>query len=137
VDAALPRQVLETRLKTIDQRRAQLEAELAHIPESYERQERRELGDMRAEVEAILRPAPITARHPHLENMYRRQRQADVAFLRIAIRQEREHVEFAAEREAAAGNHRAARLHRLGLPMVPETICKQFGKDPALLSEIE
>jgi hypothetical protein len=142
-DPTLPRQVLEARLKVIDKRRAAIELTLQIDPDrtSYQSQEleaeRRELGDMRTEVEAALRPASSPARPPHLEGMYRRQRESDIAFLRIAIRHEREHIEHAAEREATAGNHRAARLHRLGLPTVPEMICKQFGKDLALLSEIE
>lgn len=141
-DPTVPRQVVESKLKVIDRRRAEIEAALSHgADDSYKAQEleaeRRALGDMRAECEAILNPKPKPTRPPQLEALYVRQRKADIQFLRTTIKQQVEQTEHAAEKEEAAGNYRAARLHRLTIPDLPLAICQEFSKDPGLLAELD
>jgi hypothetical protein len=72
-----------------------------------------------------------------LRALYAQQREADLGFLRLTIRQQTEHAEHAAQKEEAAGNHRAARIHRLTIPEIPEQVCREFGKNPALLAELD
>jgi hypothetical protein len=142
IDPTIPRQVLESRLKTIDKRRAEIEAALGHgTDDNYQAQELRAegqaLGDMRAEIEAVLNPRQAPKRSPELQKLYDQQREADKLFLRVSIRQRTEQIEHAAQKEEAAGNHRSARLHRLTIPEIPEQVCREFGKDLALLAELE
>jgi hypothetical protein len=141
-DPTIPKQVLESRLRTIDKRRAEIEAELNRgIGDTYRAQELNAeystLGSMRADCEAVLHPPPKPVRSPELEWLYAQQRIADIAFLRSTIRQQTDQAEHAAEKEEAAGNHRSAKLHRLSIPEIPVTICRQFGKDLALLAELD
>jgi hypothetical protein len=142
LDPSIPNQILEARVKIIDRRRAEIEAELATAKEKdYRTQElaaeRAALGSMRNECMEILRPRPKPVRHPTLEAAYQEQRKLDLAFLRNAIKQENEHIEANARREEVSGNHRQARLHRLMLPSVPERMAREFGKDLSLLSELD
>jgi hypothetical protein len=92
---------------------------------------------MRAEIDQALRPTPKPRRSPELAKLYYEQRDRDITFLRATIKQQIEQTEHAAQKEEAAGNHRAARIHRLTIPEIPEQVCKEFGKNPALLAEIE
>ena len=43
---------------------------------------------------------------------------------------------FALRDDGSAGNHRAARAHRLQVPLIPESVCKEFNKDIELMAEI-
>jgi hypothetical protein len=142
VDSAIPRQVLESKLKVIDKRRAEIEALLAHASaDSYQAQElkaeRAGLGAMRHDIDAVLNPKPVPPRSPELEKAYAEQRARDVALLRITIKQRTEQIEHAAEKEEAAGNHRSARMHRLTIPDIPTQICAEYGKDVGLLAELD
>ena len=110
-DPTIPKQVLEARLKTIDKRRAAIEAALGQgTDDSYKAQELRAedhaLAIMRAEADEILHPKPKPARHPAFEKAYARQREADKEFLRITIKQQIEQIEWNAQREESIGNHR-------------------------------
>ena len=90
---------------------------------------------MRAECEAALNPKPKPARSCELQRLYDEQRKRDIAFLRATIKQQTEQAEYSAQKEEAAGNHRSARIHRLTIPEIPESVCHEFGKDPTLLAE--
>ena len=148
-DPTVPRAVLEAKLKLIDKRRAEIEALLkamqnpAHRPrpDSFQQQELTTelaaLNSARREVETILRPPPKPARSPELQRLYDKQRKADIVFLRSAIKQQTDQAEYAAAALENAGEHRQARLQRSLIPDLPETICREFNKDPALLAEIE
>jgi hypothetical protein len=76
VDPTIPKQVLEQRLRTIDKRRAEIEAQLSRGTDDYKAQElkaeRAALGDMRVECNAVLNPKPPAKRHPQLERAYAR-----------------------------------------------------------------
>jgi hypothetical protein len=141
-DPTIPKQVLKAKLKAIDKRRAEIEALLNHGPneDDYCSQElnaeRQALGLMRAEIDEVLNPKPTPARSPELQKLYEQQRQRDVEFLRVAIRHEIQNTEYAAQREEQAGNFRAAKLHRLTIPEIPERVCKEFGKDLSLLAKL-
>lgn len=143
-DARIPRAVLASKLKAIDKRRAEIEALLAMKRESdiepYHSQELRaeltELNNMRREIDRVLHPTPEPPIRPEQQAALERKRQRDIAILRSAIRERREHLEWSAEREAAAGNHRQARIWRLELMTVEEDVCKEHHLDLALLSEI-
>jgi hypothetical protein len=142
-DPTTQKQILDAKLKLIDQRRAEIESYLTSVNpnlDSYHNQEiQAELTALnieRAEIEDILHPPAKPRRSPELQKLYQEQRQRDVEFLRQAIRQEIENTEHAAQKEEAAGNHRSAKLHRLTIPDIPEQVCKQYGKNPALLAEV-
>jgi hypothetical protein len=141
-DPTIPKEVLESKLRTIDRRRAEIEALLSRgTDDDYQSQElkaeRAALGDMRAECDAILNPKPKPVRTPELQKLYDEQHKRDLLFLRATIKQQTEHAEYAAQREEAAGNHRSARLHRLTIPEIPVQVCKEYGKDLALLAELD
>jgi hypothetical protein len=87
---------------------------------------------MRADIDAVLRPKVKERRSPELQKLYQDQREADLKFLRTTIRQQTEQTEYAAQKEEAAGNHRQARILRLTIQ-----VCKEFGKNPALLAEVD
>jgi hypothetical protein len=141
-DPTLPRQVLAARLKVIDKRRAEIEVQLNHSQDDdYRSQElkaeRQTLGDMRSEIQRVINPPPKARRSPELRALYAQQRDADLEFLRVTIKQQTEQTEWAAQKEEAAGNHRQARILRLTIPEIPEQVCKEFGKNPTLLAEID
>jgi hypothetical protein len=142
-DPTIPKQILEAKLKLVDQRRAEIESYLTSVNpnlDSYHNQEiRAELSSLniqRGEIQDILHPKAKPRRSPELQKLYQEQRQRDVEFLRHAIRQEIENTEHAAQKEEAAGNHRSARLHRSMIPDIPEQVCKQYDKNPVLLAEV-
>jgi hypothetical protein len=140
-DPTIPKQVLKAKLKTIDKRRAQIEAQLSQgTDESYQAQEleaeRQALGLIRAEIDEVLNPKQLPARSPELENLYAEQRQRDLDFLRAAIKHEIQNIEHAAQKEEQAGNFRSARLHRLTIVDVAEQVCREHGKDLALLAKL-
>ena len=95
------------------------------------------MGNMRADIDAVLRPKVKERRSPELQKLYQDQREADLKFLRTTIRQQTEQTEYAAQKEEAAGNHRQARILRLTIPEIAEQVCKEFGKNPALLAEVD
>jgi hypothetical protein len=91
-DPTVPKQILEAKLKLIDQRRAEIESYLTSVnvnTESYHHQEIRAeltaLNTQRAEIQDVLRPPPKPRRSPELQKLYQEQRQRDVEFLRHAI----------------------------------------------------
>jgi delta 1-pyrroline-5-carboxylate dehydrogenase len=143
VDSQIPRQVLESRLKTIDKRRAEIEAILNSRgnDESYQAQElvgeSAALGAMRAEIDEVLSPRAKPERHPVLQKAYDEDHQRDLNLLRTAIRQQTEQLTYAAEKEEASGNHRQAKILRLQIPELPEQICREYGKSLELLAEIQ
>lgn len=141
-DPTLPRQVLESKLKVIDKRRAEIEAILAQTPaDSYQAQELRAervaLASMRYEISQVLNPKPQPKLSPAELRARDEQRARDVELLRVTIRQRTEQIEFNAQREESAGNHRAARMHRLSIPDIPEQVCREYGKDLELLELLD
>lgn len=141
-DPTIPRQVLEAKLKVIDRRRHEIESLLATYTneDSYHASEIKSeyaaLGNVRAEIDEALHPKVKARRSPELAKLYLEQRERDLSFLRTVIREQTQNAEYAAQKEEAAGNHRQAKLIRLGIPDIPEQVCKEFGKNPALLAEI-
>src|SRR5689334_4006824 len=132
-DPSVPRSGLELRLRRIDRRRAQIEAQLTALgdsnsfrsrPDSPQRveleTELRDLNNSRREAELILRPPPKPQRIPELERARAAQCEADKAFLRTEIRQQTDITEAAAQKLEAAGEYRQARLQRSLIPELPE-----------------
>ena len=141
VDSSIPKQVLESKLKNIDKRRAEIELYLTHVnPDSYHAQEIKAeyaaLGNLRAEVDGALNPRPKAEPHPTLAKAYAEDRARALVQLRSAIKQQTQQTEHAAEKEEAAGNHRQAKILRLTIPEIPERVAKEFGADLSLLTEI-
>ena len=87
--------------------------------------------------EAILAPQAAPKPTPQLLAALERQRHEDIKFLRATIKQQIEQTEWDAAREDNAGNHRQARLLRLTIPDIPAAACKEYGKDLALLAELD
>jgi hypothetical protein len=148
-DPNVPRSGLELRLRRIDKRRAEIEAKLTALGDSSSPRSRPEsparveleaelatLNNLRREAELILRP-PKPTPIPALERAREVQRAADISFLRAEIIQQTAIAEAAAQKLEAAGEHRQARLQRSLIPELPERLCREFGKDPALLAEID
>jgi hypothetical protein len=142
VDPQIPKQVLQSRLKTIDKRRAEIETLLGQgNGGSYRAQELHseleDLGNARYECEQALNPPKKAALSPALKKLYAEQKKRDIANLRTAIRQQTEQAEHAADKEASAGNHRQAKLIRMSILEIPQTCCREGGYSVALLAEID
>jgi hypothetical protein len=144
LDPTVPRQILESKLKRIDIRLSEIDEYLSQVntnTASYHGQEiqseRESLVILRAEITEQLNPSAKPARSPELQKLYQDQKQKDIAFLKVAIRHEIQNIEHAALKEEQAGNHRAAKLHRLSSIDAAEEVCRQYGKDPALLAELD
>jgi hypothetical protein len=141
---SLPKQVLESKLRTIDKRRAELELLLRDAPTNSDmsakqqelRAEDAALAAMRHDIDASLNPRPPVEMHPVLKREYALQRERDKTLLRNAIKQQREQLEYSALREEEAGEHRQARLLRLQAPDIATTVARELGMDLALLAEI-
>ncbi len=138
---SLPRRALETRLAVIDRRLEDIETTIAEGDDSYRAQElqheKATLFALRRQVENLLHPPAEPKPDPAIARMYAAQKERDLAFLRMAIRERCENLEYNAVREESCGNFRQARMLREQLPLVPEEICAEYGKDVALLGEIE
>jgi hypothetical protein len=142
---SLPKQVLESKLRTIDKRRAELELLLRDAPTNSDTSARQQelraedaaLAAMRYDIDAILNPRPPVEMHPELKRQYALQHERDKRLLRDAIKQQREQLEYSALREEEAGEYRQARLLRLQAPDIPTTVARELGMDLSLLAEID
>jgi hypothetical protein len=139
----LPKGVLESRLKVVDQRRAVLETMLAQVSgePDYRHQELQAelvaLNSLRTEITDILSPRPLAPRHPVLEKQYQEDRERSKVMLRNSIKQQTEQLIWNAEQEATAGNHRQSKLLMLMVPEVGEQVCREMGLPLELLAELE
>ena len=102
-DPSIPKQVLESKVKRIDKRRAEIESLLAsYKDDDYFAQELRAeyaaLGNMRSDIDAQLNPRPKQRRSPELAKAYYEQRERDLAFLRTAIKEQTEQTEWHAQK---------------------------------------
>lgn len=144
VDPTLPRSALTSRLKTIDRRRSEIEALLnlkkptdKETHHSLElRTELANLNALRRGIDEILHPVAVKE-HAHITAAKAKQWVRDLANLKAMIRQQREHLEWNIEREAAAGSFGQARLLREQLLTLPEDICAEYKLDLSLLEELE
>lgn len=132
-DPTISKHILFSKLKTIDQRRSEIEAGLAKNPPAYQKQELESeyatLGSMRRDCEEALKPRYRVK--PDEE-----QKQRQLALLRMEIKNQTQLAEHAAEKEEAVGNHRSAKLHRLTIPDIPANVAREYGIPYGLLSEV-
>ena len=144
LDPALSRATLQSKLKRIDKRRAEIETLLAmKKPTDQEthfslelRSELQNLNALRIEIQQTLKPPKVEVSAPMAAAMAK-QRARDLANLRSMIAEHTRIIQWNADRAEQTGDHRSARLFRQELLTLPEDLCRQFKLDLSLLDELE
>ena len=123
---------LEFQLRTIDRRRAEIEALLAQgqsnthqaalLDEDYD------LASARRSVVGRLTPGPAPDPSVRLRSLHR---------LRQELKSNQESLEWNAQQAEANGDHRSAQAFRHQMLTLGASLCQQFGWDPALLAEVD
>ena len=96
-----------------------------------------QLRQLKRETEQALNPPSPPPLDPDAQRRADAQRARDVAFLKSTIKAQTESLEWNAARCEQQGDHRAARAFRMQIPDVGGQACREFGKSPDLLAELE
>src|SRR5262245_58610 len=129
-------QIAAGRLRDCDRRLAEIELELLRVgPGSYKHQElQTEQRDLSAMRRVALDRITNDRDPPVVEINARRER--DKRLLASEIRTRTLHILEFVEVLEREGDYYNGRLHRMEILNLPELICREFGLDTALISEV-